>query len=100
MRYRPNKYVTIGLAILVFALFLAWLGMKSANAGLWRDWTTVGPDEEYKVEVSAGNLRVYEWTPSFNEKMTCMFVGADAGPGLFCYEKSADGIEKHSQLEN
>ena len=86
MKLKPKLLAIMAIAILIIFTMLALWPEKSE--AFFRNWTTVEPDAEYKVEVRDWNLRVYEWTPASNEDIACMFIGSEAGPNVHCFEKS------------
>tara|TARA_R110000782_G_scaffold10750_8_gene33274 strand:- start:100 stop:351 length:252 start_codon:yes stop_codon:yes gene_type:complete len=80
---------------LIAVCFAALLVMNSANAGLISafrssDWPTK-QTEKYKLNVQNFDVRVYEWTPSHNKNVSCVFVaGNKNATGVACYLKEGE----------
>lgn len=63
----------------------------SAHAGLFDSaatsgWPTIENVKRYKVSTYGYDVRVYEWTPSDNKNVRCVFVaGSENSSGVACY---------------
>ena len=82
-------------AILLSTLSAAVIiSSQPANAGLWdsmmnSDLKEVPTTANYEMEVYGFDARVYEWTPAWNEGISCVFVSANKSSGVACYPKAA-----------
>jgi hypothetical protein len=79
---------------LVCSITLLATGVGAAKAGLFDSlvttkWETKPADENYKLESYGYDLRVYEFTPMSNPKISCIALYGETGPtGIQCFQKS------------
>ena len=93
MKFKHIKdHALLYKAMAVVMMSVAILSITSlAHAGLWTtvsgmNMKTIEPEAVYAVEAAGNNLRVYEWTPSGNSEIRCMFVSGEAkGGAIHCY---------------
>jgi len=84
---------TILTVLLTLAVtFGAFYG--AAQAGLWdsmmnSDLKEVPPTANYEMAVYGYDARVYEWTPAWNQGISCVFVASNQSSGVGCYPKAA-----------
>ena len=74
-------------------LLLQWSLLGSANAGLWDSMMNSGlkevtPTANYEMAVYGYDARVYEWTPAWNQGISCVFIASNKSSGVACYPKA------------
>lgn len=75
------------LAGLLFATTTAHAGLFDAMAT--SGWEDKDITVKYKVNTYGYDVRVYEWTPTWNKDYSCVFVaGNENSSGVACYPKS------------
>jgi len=84
----------VGTILLVSAGFM-FVPSSTVNAGLWdsmmnSDLEEVTPTANYAMEVYGYDARVYEWTPAWNQSISCVFISANKSSGVGCYPKAAE----------
>ena len=84
--------VAAGSILLILAGFM-FVPSSTVNAGLWdsmmnSDLEEVQPTANYAMEVYGYNARVYEWTPAWNDGISCVFVTSNKSSGTACYPKA------------
>lgn len=77
--------------LIITAILAAGL-VTSANAGVMdmlatSDWKTKDIDNKYLIEVYGFDARVYEFTPTANPNITCVFVASNKSSGVSCFPK-------------
>lgn len=81
---------------LMFLIALLIVGCApSAYAGLLDQALTTGWEKKqahhkYKLNTYGWSVRVYEWTPKDNPKITCVFLAGETNStGVACYPKKS-----------
>jgi hypothetical protein len=52
------------------------------------DKEEITPTDAYEVDVYGWDARIYEWTPKYKLKVSCVFVASNKSSGVACYEKA------------
>lgn len=71
----------------------------SANALEWSRLATMGnktikPVAQYDVDTAGFDLRVYEFTPSGNPNVRCVYANASKAAGMSCYEVTKESSRR------
>ena len=83
------------LTVLLTLTITAGVFVGGAHAGLWdsmmnSDLKEVPTTANYEMSVYGYDARVYEWTPAWNQGISCVFVASNTSSGVGCYPKAAE----------
>lgn len=69
------------------------MGVSVGAMASWSNLLTMGnktikPTVQYDMETAGWDARAYEFTPAYNNEMSCIFIATEGGNGgLTCYNK-------------
>jgi len=94
MKAGTQTFVAIGATILLFSVGSLFLPAPTAQAGLWdmastMNWETKELDASYLISVEGFDARAYEFTPTGNPNITCVFVASNKPSGVSCFPKQS-----------